>query len=109
MNIVYHGLDFLPIGGFRGGKIPIGITKEQIDGAIEKATKQFIDNLGLPKQCIFNEQKNTTVLIWKDGEKTKVKKSKDEKFDKRIAFLTAYFQRHSGLSKTKANEYLKNL
>lgn len=64
-------------------------------------------SLGLPSKYIINE--NAAILFWEDGEKTIVKKSADDVFDKRIAFLTAYFQRHSGLSKTKANKFLKEL
>lgn len=63
----------------------------------------------LPKRYIIN--KGATILFWdKDGnEKTIVKRSKDDKFNKRLGFLTAYFQYHSGLSKTKANKYLDGL
>lgn len=63
----------------------------------------------LPERYIIN--KGATILFWdKDGnEKTIVKRSKDDKFNKRLGFLTAYFQYHSGLSKTKANKYLDGL
>lgn len=63
----------------------------------------------LPKRYIIN--KGATILFWNDDEtdKTIVKRSKDDKFNKRLGFLTAYFQYHSGLSKTKANKYLDGL
>ena len=61
----------------------------------------------MPKHYIIN--KHVTVLIWEDGSKTIIRKCKEDKFDKRIAFLTAYFQKHCGLSKRKANEFLANL
>lgn len=63
----------------------------------------------LPKRYIIN--KGATILFWdeNENEKTIVKKSKDDKFDKRLGFLTAYFQYHSGLSKTQANKYLADL
>lgn len=50
-----------------------------------------------------------TILFWDDGTKTIVKRTKEDKFDKRVAFLTAYFQKTSGLSRTKANKFLANL
>ena len=50
-----------------------------------------------------------TILFWIDGTKTIVKRTKEDKFDKRLAFLTAYFQKNSGLSRTKANKFLANL
>lgn len=51
----------------------------------------------------------TTTLNWKDGTKTTVKKCEDDEFNPRLAFLTAFFQKYSGLSKNKANKYLSNL
>ena len=55
--------------------------------------------------------KGATILFWDEDEeeKTIVKRSKDDKFNKRLGFLTAYFQYHSGLSKTQANKYLDSL
>ena len=64
-------------------------------------------NNKLPKHYIINE--NVTVLIWEDGTKTIVRRCKDEEFNKRLGFLTAYFQKHCGLSKSKANKFLANL
>ena len=61
----------------------------------------------LPKRYIIN--KGATILFWNDGTKTIVKKSKDDKYDKRLGFLTAYFQKHCGLSKNQANKYLDRL
>lgn len=63
----------------------------------------------LPKRYIIN--KGATILFWDEDEeeKTIVKRSKDDKFNKRLGFLTAYFQYHSGLSKTQANKYLDSL
>ena len=53
--------------------------------------------------------RNATILFWKDGTKTIVKKSKEDEHNPRLAFLTAYFQKHSGLSKNKANKFLDGL
>ena len=61
----------------------------------------------LPSRYIIN--KGATILFWKDGTKTIVKKSKDDKYDKRLGFLTAYFQKNCGMSKNKANKYLDSL
>lgn len=74
-------------GGFRGGRIPNDIRK--------------------PKRYIIN--KGATILFWEDGDKTIVKRSKDDEYNKRLGFLTAYFQKHSGLTKNQANKYLANL
>lgn len=61
----------------------------------------------LPKKYIINH--NATILFWDDETKTVVKKTKDDAYNKKLGFLWAYFQKMSGLSKTKANEYLENL
>lgn len=63
----------------------------------------------LPKEYYINEKKKAVVLKWDDDSITKVKTSKDDKFDTRYGFLIAYFQKHCGLSKTQANKYLDNL
>lgn len=60
-----------------------------------------------PKKYIIN--KNATILFWEDGTKTVVKLSKDDTYDKEKGFLWAYFQKHSGLSRTQANKYLNSL
>lgn len=64
-------------------------------------------NIRKPKRYIIN--KGATILFWEDGTKTIVKRSKDDAYNKRLGFLTAYFQKHSGLSKNQANKYLANL
>lgn len=52
---------------------------------------------------------NACIIFWKDGEKTVVKRMEGQKHNKELAFLTAYFQKHCGLSKTKANKFLCEL
>lgn len=74
--------------GFRCGKVPF-------------------NNKKLPRKYIIN--KGATVLFWDNGDKTVVKRAKDDEYNKVMGFLWAYFQHSSGLSKTKANEYLRNL
>ena len=71
---------------------------------IEKSKNNKID---LPERYIINE--NATILFWKNGEKTIVKRATDDEFNPRLAFLTAFFQRYCGMSKNKANKYLANL
>lgn len=61
----------------------------------------------LPKKYIIN--RGATVLFWEDGTKTVVKRAKDDEYNKIMGFLWAYFQKTSGLSRTKANEYLRGL
>ena len=61
----------------------------------------------LPSRYIIN--KNATILFWEDGSKTVVKRCEDDKYDKRLGFLIGYFQKNSGLSKTKANKFLRDL
>lgn len=61
----------------------------------------------LPDRYIIN--KGATILFWEDGTKTIVKRSKDDEYNKRLGFLTAYFQKHSGLTKNQANKYLAEL
>lgn len=67
--------------------------------------KNNTDNL--PKKYIINN--NATILLWKDGTKTIVKRAKEDEYNKTLSFLWAYFQKTSGLSKTKANKYIKGL
>lgn len=71
--------------------------------------KIYITNISdqLPERYIIN--KGATILFWKDGTKTVVKLAKGDEYNKVLGFLWAYFQKRSGLSKTKANEYIRNL
>lgn len=52
---------------------------------------------------------NHTTLFWEDGTETKVIRNNEDEFNRELAFLIAYFQKNSGLSKTQANKFLKNL
>lgn len=63
----------------------------------------------VPEKYIIN--KGATIIFWNEDEsdKTVVKLSDGDKYDKRLGFLIAYFQRYSGLSKTQANKFLDNL
>lgn len=61
----------------------------------------------MPKKYIINH--GATVLIWDNGEKTVVKRCADDEFNKRLGFLTAFFQHYCGMSKNKANKFLAEL
>lgn len=86
---------------------PVNYSYAKVDASgITYSTKPFAEH-ELPKRYIIN--KNATILFWKDGTKTIVKRSKEDEYDKILGFLWAYFQKTSGLSKSKANDYLKRL
>jgi len=80
-----------------------------IGEAAENFSKELMKNIKvrLPKSYIINE--NAGILFWQDGDKTVVKRTADDKPNKRIAFLTAYFQKMSGLSKNQANKFSDSL
>lgn len=61
----------------------------------------------MPKKYIINY--GAVVLIWNNGEKTIVKRCEDDEFNKKLGFLTAFFQHYSGMSKNKANKFLAEL
>ena len=61
----------------------------------------------LPVRQVIN--KGATILFWAEGDKTIVRRSKGDKFDKTKGFLWAYFLKHCGMSRTKANKFLENL
>jgi len=50
-----------------------------------------------------------TVVIWNDDTKTLVKATDNEQFDPERGFLQAFYEKHSGLSKTKGNKVLHKL
>lgn len=61
----------------------------------------------LPTKYILNQ--DAGILFWEDGTKTVVKHAKDDSQDPVKAYLWAYFQHTCGLSKTKANKYLRQI
>lgn len=82
---------------------------KNVGEAMNNFCKELMEaiNVRLPQRYIIN--KNAGVLFWQDGTKTIVRRTKGDKHDKRVAFLTAYFQKMSGLSKNQANKYLDSL
>lgn len=61
----------------------------------------------LPTKYILNQ--DACILFWSDGDKTIVKKAEDDMQDPVKGFLWAYFLKHSKLSRTKANKYLREI
>ena len=62
----------------------------------------------LPTSVFFNKKKKATTLLF-DDEVFVVKCDTKDTYNKRIGFLEAYFQAQSGMSKTQANKYLREL
>ena len=60
----------------------------------------------LPDRCI--QSKGATILFWGE-EKTVVKCSKDDSFNKAYGFLMAYFKKTSGLSRTQASKFISKM
>lgn len=88
------------------GRTPVGDIVGDLILVID-FTKPKTISVDLPERYIIND--GATILFWKNGDKTIVKRAKDDEFNPRLAFLTAFFQRYSGMSKNKANKYLASL
>ena len=58
------------------------------------------------EKVIFNREKNTTVVLWKDGQKTKVKCQDGDTFDEEKALALCYMKRVLG-NRGSFNETLK--
>lgn len=78
-----------------------------IDNVYINGINNKVKKVPMPKKYIINH--GATVLMWDDGEKTVVKRCADDEFNKRLGFLTAFFQHYSGMSKNKANKFLAEL
>lgn len=82
--------------------------EEQMAPNITGLRLNYTYNLNvLPIRYIVN--KNAVILFWADGTKTVVKRSKDDEEDAVKGFLWAYFEKNSGMSKTKTNKYLRKV
>jgi len=75
--------------------------------AIIREFRKKAQKIDMPEKYIINE--TVTILFWKNGEKTMIRRCKDDEFNPRLAFLTALFQHYCGMSKNKANKYLASL
>lgn len=62
-----------------------------------------------PELTHYIINKGATILFWNDDTKTVVKRKSDDEFNKQLGFLTAYFQKISGMSRNKANKFLADL
>jgi hypothetical protein len=86
------------------------VTKETIEDLFKNYQKKNID---LPSKVYFNEEKRTSTLIFDDTLSKEIftaKASKDDKFDKELGFLVAYFHfTNLGLSKKQVNEENRGL
>lgn len=78
-----------------------------IDNVYINGINNKVKKVPMPKKYIINH--GATILMWDDGEKTIVKRCADDEFNKRLGFLTAFFQHYSGMSKNKANKFLAEL
>ena len=68
----------------------------------------WLDNKEPTLRVYYNDKKKATTLI--QGDKVVVVKTKkDEKYNRRIGFLEAYFELKSGMSKTQKNKYLDKI
>lgn len=77
-------------------------------GGMSYGKTYFTNNINkLPKKYILNQ--DASILFWEDDTKTIVKLSEEDNNDPVKGFLWAYFLKHSGLSRTKANKYLKEI
>lgn len=102
-------------------KQQVALNKERLDKAMKEYSLFRLSKEELIKLIMSNSKyeriklkryiinKNATILFWSDGDKTIVRRSKEDKYDKVKGFLWAYFQKTSGMSKTKANKYLSEL
>lgn len=89
----------------KGKSETYNVNEEHFEKITEKEEQKIL--LEKVKRYVINE--NATIIFWEDGDKTIVKRCSDEPFKKELGFLYAYFQKTSGLSKTKANKFIKEL
>lgn len=116
-----HTLRELPnyYNGFRGGKRPLNdhsldamrYCKEDIENTMGLYNIHDwirpVDINKLPKKYIINQ--DACILFWDNDSKTVVKRAEDDKQDPVKGFLWAYFIKKSGMSRTKANKYLREI
>lgn len=89
----------------KGKSETYSVNERHFEKITEKEERKVV--LEKVKRYVINE--NATIIFWEDGDKTIVKRCSDEPFKKELGFLYAYFQKTSGLSKTKANKFIKEL
>ena len=99
-DIVIPAEDILSVSGGIEDYRVVETVRYRVSGGVRKRKS-------LPTRYIINE--NAVILFWDDGSKTIVKRGRNEPNDPIKGFLWAYFQKNSGMSKTKANKYLSEL
>ncbi len=95
--------------------------KDQISSLCKTKLQKFIDEL---YQSLYNYyyspmdkpevlgvlySGNETKIIWDSKAETLVTCGENDKFDPRVGFLIAFYQKHSGLSRSKSNKFLDEL
>lgn len=66
-----------------------------------------VNDVTMPVKVRYNGP--ATIVWWEDGEKTVVKLSEGDEPDAEKAFLSAFFQKNSNLSRTQANKMLQQI
>ena len=89
--------DFLNVEQ-KGTKDMNNKTENMSNGDVGKESKM---------QVIFNAP--ATIVIWKDKTKTVVKTSKDDTFNPEVGFLRAFFEKQSGMTKTKVRKFIESI
>ena len=76
---------------------------------VTSASKGNFFNVGDTQAVFFNDKKGVTVLVdYHTNKRKKVTCAKEDTYSRRIGFLEAYFQMHSGLKKEDAHKFLDN-
>ena len=88
---------------------PIVHTKIKIDKTGCCVSLRTMNMLERAKSIKFDEVNKATIVRWDDNDKTVVRASKDDTYDKMFGVLLAYFQKTSGMSKTQANKFLESI
>lgn len=81
------------VKGYRDKQVYDGVLREITKANCVNAPKLRDDMI---KKVIFNEEKGTTVVIWTDGQKTKLKCHEGDKFDREKALALCYMKRIFG-------------
>ncbi len=93
-------LEYASKGFYESERYKIIKYKELVNKTCEASFKEI-------KKIIVNGE--STIVFWNDDTKTIVKRGKGQKNNQELAILYAYFQKNSGLSKTKANKTIQDL
>lgn len=100
-DVLSNGVDRVSENGFYSDDISDAITYAQRYVAMKEYRL-------LPERVAFIDEQETTVVI-DDDKVTVVRTMEGDKYDREFGFLMAYFQHYSGLSKTQAKKYIKEV